>query len=91
MRCICDCRYVSLLALHCLILHIFDLAIVFYEYAITLDQEIEQIWNRKLSWTSALFFINRYCLVIGQIVLLLVQFGWPGLMTKASSGFEGTG
>ena len=50
-----------------------------YEHAITLSGEVEYMWTRKLSWSSGLFFINRYGLLSGQVVLLLEQFGWPGL------------
>ena len=76
----CEFKFLRSLAHHSQIA-----AIVFYEYAITVGQEIEHIWGRKLSWTTLLFFLNRYLLVTGQIVLLLVQFGWPGLTTKAST------
>ena len=57
-------------------------AIVMYEHAITLGQEIEHIWKRKLSWMSAIYFVNRYGLFFGEIALLLMQFDWPGLTNK---------
>ena len=52
---------------------------VLYEHAITVGGEVEYIWMRKLSWLSGLFFINRYGLLSGQVVLLLMQFEWWGL------------
>ena len=52
---------------------------VLYEHAITLSGEVEYMWTRRFSWSSGLFFINRYGLLSGQVVLLLEQFGWPGL------------
>ncbi|KAI0738681.1 hypothetical protein C8Q80DRAFT_1275643 [Daedaleopsis nitida] len=40
-----------------------------YEYTITMDQEIGLFWKRKLSGATALFFTNRY------LVLLITIYG----------------
>ncbi|KAI0738618.1 hypothetical protein C8Q80DRAFT_1275587 [Daedaleopsis nitida] len=43
------------------------LALVIYDYAITLGQEIEMFWRRKLTGATALFLLNRYLLVLDYI------------------------
>ncbi|KAI0807510.1 hypothetical protein C8Q74DRAFT_1227882, partial [Fomes fomentarius] len=35
-------------------------ALLLYEYATTLDLEIDYAWGRKLTWARAMFFLNRY-------------------------------
>ncbi|KAH8809629.1 hypothetical protein DL96DRAFT_1628662 [Flagelloscypha sp. PMI_526] len=36
------------------------LALILWDYFVTLDQEISYFWNASLSWPTILFFINRY-------------------------------
>ncbi|KAI0642075.1 hypothetical protein C8Q79DRAFT_1013952 [Trametes meyenii] len=40
------------------------LALLAYDYLLTLDQEIKQFWKRKITAASALFFIIRYWTLI---------------------------
>ena len=42
-------------------------AFVIYDYAITLGQEIEMFWRRKLTGATALFMLNRYLLGLDYI------------------------
>jgi len=36
------------------------LALLAYEYTVTLEQEVTFMWNRRLSFAKSLFFMNRY-------------------------------
>ncbi|KZV90305.1 hypothetical protein EXIGLDRAFT_770962 [Exidia glandulosa HHB12029] len=40
--------------------------ILLYDWTITLDREIDMFWGKRRSWTSILFFINRYMTFVGQ-------------------------
>ncbi|KAL7278595.1 hypothetical protein ACG7TL_007596 [Trametes sanguinea] len=51
------------------------LAILYYDFVLTIPQEIERFWSRKLSWPSFLFFLNRYLSVIGHIPVIIEFFG----------------
>ncbi|KAI0648590.1 hypothetical protein C8Q79DRAFT_956175 [Trametes meyenii] len=44
------------------------LALLFYEYAITLDREVNLFWTRRPTGASVLFFVNRYTPLLLQIV-----------------------
>ena len=35
-----------------------------YEYLLTLDQEVNLFWRRKLTGASVLYFLNRYLLLL---------------------------
>ncbi|KAI0721019.1 hypothetical protein C8T65DRAFT_735511 [Cerioporus squamosus] len=35
-------------------------ALLFYEYMITFDLEVQYAWGRRLTWARAMFFLNRY-------------------------------
>ncbi|KAF8188802.1 hypothetical protein K438DRAFT_1971983 [Mycena galopus ATCC 62051] len=55
----------------------FDLvsfSILFYEYWITLDWEISRYWGTRLSWPKALFFVNRYGTLLGNIPVVMEYF-----------------
>ncbi|KAI9068857.1 hypothetical protein FKP32DRAFT_1560931 [Trametes sanguinea] len=49
-------------------------AILYYDFVLTIPQEIERFWTRKLSWPSFLFFLNRYLSVIGHIPVIIEFF-----------------
>ncbi|KAI0665403.1 hypothetical protein C8Q78DRAFT_1084002 [Trametes maxima] len=44
------------------------LALLFYEYAVTLDREVNLFWTRRPTGASVLFFVNRYTPLLLQIV-----------------------
>ena len=46
------------------------LAMLYYEYFITLPEEIKYIWQRKLSPVSSIFVLNRYTSLLGYIPVL---------------------
>ena len=43
-------------------------ALVFYDYVITLDHEINLFWKRKFTGATILFLLNRYLLVLFYII-----------------------
>ena len=57
---------------------------VWYEYSITFSLEVQQIWKRKISWFPALFYVNRYATLMCTVILILMQFQWPGLVDTVS-------
>ncbi|CCM00311.1 uncharacterized protein FIBRA_02341 [Fibroporia radiculosa] len=51
-------------------------SIIFYDYAITLGQEIQLIWGRKPTSAIIIFFLNRYVVFAFGIVAILGTFAW---------------
>ncbi|RDX51253.1 hypothetical protein OH76DRAFT_1481548 [Lentinus brumalis] len=47
------------------------LTLVFYEYAITLGQEVAMFWKRKFTGATALFLLNRYLLVLSSTLVVV--------------------
>lgn len=50
------------------------LALSFYEYLITLQQEVNAVWSRKPSLTSMLLLSVRWTMVLNAAIL------WPGIL-----------
>ncbi|KAJ8508246.1 hypothetical protein ONZ45_g9477 [Pleurotus djamor] len=62
---------------------VISLAILFYDYLLTFDLEVERFWRRpKLSLVPILFFVNRYGVLLGYVptvvMLLRPDFLLPG-------------
>ena len=53
-----------------------NVALIVYEHLITILQEYQVIWRRKISIPKVLFVINRYGLLTFGIVYLLSTFMW---------------
>ncbi|KAI0250885.1 hypothetical protein BJV78DRAFT_1216044 [Lactifluus subvellereus] len=55
-------------------LNIIPLAILYYDYALTLSREVEFFWPpyNPIGWVSFLFFLNRYVPIFGHIPIVLV-------------------
>ncbi|KAL5487684.1 hypothetical protein ACEPAI_5792 [Sanghuangporus weigelae] len=51
-------------------------AIGLYEYAITLDREIEAFWKRRFTFATVLWFLNRYILLFSTFPTV-VGFHYP--------------
>lgn len=45
-----------------------SLALTVYEYLLTFEQEHTLIWKRKWTGSTWLFLINRYCLLITELI-----------------------
>lgn len=65
------------------------LAILYYDYFMTLPMEIERFWFiRKSSWATFLFFANRYLAVLGYLpVILQITWAAPSSAYKHNVGF----
>ncbi|KAI0937649.1 hypothetical protein AcV5_000436 [Taiwanofungus camphoratus] len=48
-------------------------ALFVWDYAITLDQEVQHVWGRPLSMSTCLFFLNRYLNLLVTILELIEQ------------------
>ncbi|KAH9941699.1 uncharacterized protein BXZ73DRAFT_98090 [Epithele typhae] len=58
-----------------------SLAIVGYDYFLTLDREIQYIWKRKISSASVIYIVIRYSSLASNVLTLLNFFSWPGKST----------
>lgn len=47
---------------------------LWYEYFITLDDEVKFFWGRKRGAITILFFVNRYLPLLGEIIILVHNF-----------------
>ncbi|OCH86466.1 hypothetical protein OBBRIDRAFT_738001, partial [Obba rivulosa] len=50
--------------------------LVFYDYAITFDRELECIWGRQLGVPTILFALNRYVTMIYRVFMTLAMVPW---------------
>lgn len=66
-------------------LQVSSLAVLVFDYLITFSDEVEFIWNGKMSTVKALFYITRYLPFFDGTFLLAQQFlpGPPQLMCKS--------
>ncbi|TBU43473.1 hypothetical protein BD309DRAFT_864231 [Dichomitus squalens] len=46
-------------------------AIIVYDYALTIDLEVQQIWKRDISGTTVLFILTRYITLLQRIFVLI--------------------
>lgn len=54
-------------------------AILYYDYTLTFDREFRLFWSRRSieQWGSVLFFVNRYCGIIGHVPVIVQMFARP--------------
>ncbi|TBU56172.1 hypothetical protein BD310DRAFT_824403, partial [Dichomitus squalens] len=50
-------------------------ALLYYNFATTVDLEVERYWSGSRSWASVFFFINRYTAVLAHIPVVYEFFG----------------
>ncbi|KAI0651323.1 hypothetical protein C8Q79DRAFT_897161, partial [Trametes meyenii] len=51
------------------------LALLYYDFVLTIPQEIERYWKGSFSWTTLLFFLNRYLSVVMHLPVIVEFFG----------------
>ena len=59
----------------------FDLtALLYYDYILTIGCERRLFWSKRSlkQWGSILFFLNRYCGVLGHAPVFIQLFAMPG-------------
>ncbi|KAH9059741.1 hypothetical protein EDB87DRAFT_735933 [Lactarius vividus] len=51
----------------------FPVAILYYDYALTLSREVEYFWPNpyRTGWVSSIFFLNRYFAIFGHIPIVI--------------------
>ncbi|KAI0738671.1 hypothetical protein C8Q80DRAFT_1275635 [Daedaleopsis nitida] len=64
------------------------IAFLWYEFAITIGNEVELFWRRKANGATVLFFVNRYLVLLSYNLELL---GFVPVSDKAVYGFGLTG
>ncbi|KAJ6571497.1 hypothetical protein B0H19DRAFT_1372569 [Mycena capillaripes] len=52
------------------------LTLLFYDYILTADQEIQAYWGARITWATALFYLNRYVSMIGNAVAIIPGNLW---------------
>ncbi|KAI0632837.1 hypothetical protein C8Q77DRAFT_849115 [Trametes polyzona] len=50
-------------------------ALLYYDFVLTIPQEVERYWRRKFSFPSFLFYLNRYMSVLSHIPVIIEFFG----------------
>lgn len=65
-------------------------ALGLYDYCLTFNQEIRQVWQRKTNWISLLFFVNRYTIVATAIVILVKDLKFVSPVSKVSKVYDYT-
>ncbi|KAI9443985.1 hypothetical protein H4582DRAFT_2125947 [Lactarius indigo] len=55
------------------VLNTFPVAILYYDYALTLSREVEYFWPNpyRTGWVSSVFFLNRYFAILGHIPIII--------------------
>ncbi|TDL21551.1 hypothetical protein BD410DRAFT_724285, partial [Rickenella mellea] len=48
--------------------------LLYYDYLLTIDQEIKFFWGRRITFVSGLFFACRYLSLFGNIPIILQTF-----------------
>ncbi|KAF7343841.1 hypothetical protein MSAN_01965400 [Mycena sanguinolenta] len=48
--------------------------LLFYDFLLTLDLEVSRYWGARISWPTALFFVNRYGTLFGNVPVVMEQF-----------------
>ncbi|KAJ3536236.1 hypothetical protein NM688_g6867 [Phlebia brevispora] len=47
---------------------------LFFDYVVTMDMEVEQIWKRKQNMVAYLFYVNRYLPLVTYLFVILSVF-----------------
>ncbi|KAI0949313.1 hypothetical protein AcW1_008962 [Taiwanofungus camphoratus] len=53
--------------------------LIFYEYVITFHQEVELMWGSTMSSATAIFFLNRYTMLVNIVSNVLGLFNWTSI------------
>ncbi|PAV17090.1 hypothetical protein PNOK_0715400 [Pyrrhoderma noxium] len=60
-----------------------SIVILFYDYLITLNLEIETVWKQsKLSLANVLFYCNRYFPILSYIWIITEAYGTSGTVDE---------
>ncbi|KAJ6614760.1 hypothetical protein B0H10DRAFT_2043970 [Mycena sp. CBHHK59/15] len=56
--------------------------ILFYDYLLTIDQEVSWYWGTQMTWATLLFYLNRYGSLVGSIPIVVEYFWTSGNANK---------
>ncbi|KAF9645077.1 hypothetical protein BDM02DRAFT_3190024 [Thelephora ganbajun] len=62
-------------------------ALLFFDYLLTLPDEIQYAWKGKKTWIFYLFLLNRYVPILYEIWILVVVW-WPGFTHEVCMHFD---
>ncbi|KAI0631851.1 hypothetical protein C8Q77DRAFT_1228907 [Trametes polyzona] len=57
-----------------------EATLIFSEYLITFDSEVQLIWRRKVTGASVLFFLNRYIMLFQNAITIASYWSIPDLV-----------
>lgn len=63
--------------------------LIIYEHVALLEQEIEYMWNWKISHVTVLFLVNRYILLVSAILGILSVLDWRASSVSQCISSEG--
>ncbi|EMD35689.1 hypothetical protein CERSUDRAFT_75233 [Gelatoporia subvermispora B] len=49
-----------------------------YDYFLTLDDEVEYIWQKKFSFPTFIFYVVRYLALLDTLFVIAEAYPWPG-------------
>ena len=58
------------------------IVILYYDYFLIIDEEVQLFWKRKLSWAAGLFLGARYLTLLGHVPVIFQTFHPPTFNTK---------
>ncbi|KAF8525578.1 hypothetical protein BU17DRAFT_62721 [Hysterangium stoloniferum] len=60
--------------------------VIFYDYVLTFNDEVELIWKQKLSWVSVMFYITRYLTILIRFAHIVFCSNVFGVIPLKPSG-----
>ncbi|KAJ6503864.1 hypothetical protein C8R45DRAFT_973957 [Mycena sanguinolenta] len=55
--------------------------LLFYDFLLTLDLEVSRYWGARTSWSTVLYFVNRYGTLFGNVPVVIQRF-WTAPSTS---------
>jgi hypothetical protein len=75
--CLTSCMCIWHLAI--ILITTYRLALLYYDYTLTFEREYRLFWSRRniKQWGYILFFLNRYCGILGHVPVIVEMFPLP--------------
>ena len=54
------------------------IVLLFYDQLITISDEVNLVWSRRMNIGNILFLFMRYMTLVSKILSLATMFWWPG-------------
>ena len=62
--------------------HVWSLALIWYEYVLTFEDELRCMWDMRISPYAILYCVNRYGVLLASVVHILVKDPQAGLSER---------